>query len=162
MIPIQIHTLQGNHKLKLDAMLSQQIQAEEQKCLAENIRQIENNRLLEYQQTIPDPPLSNRHTDDQRPEKFTNKGRFENPNPKFTGFFEDQTNLNTDRVAGFYYNAHTKIVFENSSANQNVENENSLLNHRIQDYDQVTSPTPRCPTHRDNKNTSTPRITTSA
>ena len=36
-------------------MLSQQIQTEEQKCLTEHIRQIENKRSLEYQQTIPDP-----------------------------------------------------------------------------------------------------------
>ena len=67
-------------------MLSQQFQAEEQKLLVEHIKQIENKRSLEYQhnqkrdQTIPNPPLSNRHTDDQRPEKYNSKGRFENPN----------------------------------------------------------------------------------
>ena len=46
-------------------MLSWQIQAEEPKCLAEHLRQIENKRSSEYQQTTPDHPVSNRHTDDQ-------------------------------------------------------------------------------------------------
>ena len=42
-------------QIGLDAMLSWQIQAPEQKCLAEHIRQIENKRSLEYEQTTPDP-----------------------------------------------------------------------------------------------------------
>ena len=39
-------------------------------------------------QTIPDSSLSNRHADVQRPEKYNSKEKFENPNPKFTGFFQ--------------------------------------------------------------------------
>ena len=35
-------------QIRLDAILSWQIQAEEQKCLAEHIKQIENKRPLEY------------------------------------------------------------------------------------------------------------------
>ena len=65
--------------------------------LAEHIEQIENKRSLEYQQTIPDPTLLNRHTDDERLEKITNEEMFENPNPKSTGFFQGQENLNTGR-----------------------------------------------------------------
>ena len=53
-------------QIGLGAMLSQQIQVEEQKCLTEDIKQTENKRFHEYQQTIPDPPLSNRCTDNQR------------------------------------------------------------------------------------------------
>ena len=86
-------------QIRLDAMLSLQIQAEEHKCLAEHIWQIENKRSLEYQQTTPDPQLLNRHTDDQRPKQFTKEERFENPNPKFTEFFQEQVDLNTGRVA---------------------------------------------------------------
>ena len=74
-------------QIRLDAMFSWQIQAEEQKHFAEHIRQTENKRSIEYQQTSSDPPLSNRHTDDHRPEKYNSEERFENPNPKFTGFF---------------------------------------------------------------------------
>ena len=50
-------------QIRLDAMLSGQIQAEEQKCLAEHIKQIETKRSLEYQhnqrrdQIIPDSPF---------------------------------------------------------------------------------------------------------
>ena len=62
-----------------------------------------------------------------RPEKCTNEERLKNPNPKFTGLFQGQANLNT----GYYYNAHTKISFENPPKNQNLENESSLLNFRI-------------------------------
>ena len=138
-------------------MLSWQIQAEEQKCLAEQIKQIENRRSLEYQQTTLDPPLLNRHTDDQSPEKFTNEERLENPNPKFTGFFQGQANLNTG--TGYYYNACTKIAFKNQPANQNLLNVSSLLNHRIQDYDQLPSPSSRYHTWNNNHNASTPRIT---
>ena len=50
-------------QIRLDAMLSRQMQTEEQKCLAEHIKQIENKRSLEYQhnqrrdQIIPNPLL---------------------------------------------------------------------------------------------------------
>ena len=80
-------------------------------------------------------------TRDQK--KYTNEERFENP--KFTGFFQGQANSNTGRIAGYcYYNAHTKVAIErrNPPANQNLENESGLFNHRIQDYDQLPSPTP--------------------
>ena len=50
-----------------------EIQAEEQTCLAEHIRQIENKRFLEYQQTRPDPTILNGHTDDQRPKDIIMK-----------------------------------------------------------------------------------------
>ena len=90
-------------------MLSRQIKAEERKCLAEDIRQMKNKRSLEYQQITPDPPLLVRHTDNKRQEKFTNEERLKNPHPKF---FLGQVNLNTGRVAGYYYYAGTKVVFE--------------------------------------------------
>ena len=89
-------------QIRLDTMLSRKIQAEEQKCLAEHIKQIENKRSLEYllnqrrDQSIPHHPLSNRYTDDQRPEKYNSEQRFENP--KFRGFFQEQANLNTGRA----------------------------------------------------------------
>ena len=76
-------------QIRLDAVLSWQIQAEE-KSLAEHIRQIENKRSIEYQQTTPDPPLLNRHTDEQRPEKLTNEERFENPNQNLQDSFRDK------------------------------------------------------------------------
>ena len=97
-------------------MLSRQIQVEEQNHLAEDIKQIENKRSLEYQhdqredQIISDPPFSNRHAEDQRPENNSEE-RF--ANPKFTGFFQGQANLNTGRVAGYYYNTCTTVAFEN-------------------------------------------------
>ena len=43
-------------------------------------------------------------------------------------------------------------------ANQNLENESNLENHRIQDY-KLPSLTPRYPNHRGNQNASIPRIT---
>ena len=73
----------SQQQIRLDAMLSWQIQAEEQNILVEHIKQLENKRSLEYQQTTPDPPLLNRHTDGQKPEKFTNEERLESPIPKF-------------------------------------------------------------------------------
>ena len=87
------------------------------------------------------------------------KGFFYNPNPKFTGFFQGEANLTAGRVAGYYCNAHTKVAFKNSPANQNLESESSLLNHRIQDCDQLSSPIPPYPTYSTNQNASTPRIT---
>ena len=105
-------------QIRLDAMLSRQIQAKEHKCLAEHIKQIENKRSLEYEhnqrrdQIIPDPPLSNIHNDDQRPEKYMSEERFKNP--KFTGFFQGQANLNTGRVAGYFYNTCTRLTFKKS------------------------------------------------
>ena len=133
--------------------------------MAEHVKQIENKRSFEYQhnqrrdQIIPNPLLSNRHTDDQRPEKYTPKERFKNPNSKFTGFFQGQANLNTGRVAGYYYNACTKVAFKDPPTNQNLENESNLLNQRIQNYDQMPSTTTWYPTYRDNLNASTPRMT---
>ena len=44
-------------QIRLNTMLSWKIQAEEQKHLAEHIRQVENKRSLEYQQTTPEPPF---------------------------------------------------------------------------------------------------------
>ena len=67
---------------------------------------------------------------------------FENTNPKFTGLFQGQADFNTGRVAGYYYNSCPKVAFENSLANQNLENGSSLSNHRIEDYDHLPSPTP--------------------
>ena len=99
--------------------------------MAEYIRQMENKRSQGYQQTTPDPLLLNRYTDNQRPQKYNNEERFENLNPQFTGFFQGQAKLNTGRVAGYNYSACTKVAFKNQPANQNLENDISLLNHRI-------------------------------
>ena len=56
-------------------------------------------------------------------------------NPKFTGLFQGQANFNTGRVAGYYYNICTKVALKNHSTNQNLEDESSLLNQKIQNYD---------------------------
>ena len=127
--------------------------------MTEHVRQIQNKRSLEYQQTTLDTPLLNRYTGNQRQEKYNSEERFENSNPEFTRFFQGQANLNTDRVAGYYYNAHIKEAFENPPANKNLECENSLFNHRIQYYDQSPSPTPWYPTYRDDQNAPTLWIT---
>ena len=75
-------------------------------------------------------------------QKYNSEDRFKNANPKFTGFFQGQANLNTGRVAGYYYNTCTKVAFKNPPAYQNLEDESSILKLRNQDYDQVPSPTP--------------------
>ena len=36
------------------------------------------------------------------------------------------------RIASYYYNTHSKEAFINPPANQNLEDESSLLNQRIQ------------------------------
>ena len=106
------------------------------------VLQIENKRSCEYQQTTPDPPLLNRHTDGQRIENILVKKGLKIQIQKFTGVFQEQANLNSGRVAGYYYNAHTKVAFKNPPGNQNLESGSSLLNQRIQDYDQLLSSTP--------------------
>ena len=76
---------------------------------------------------IPLPP--NRYNDDQRPGKFNSEERLKNP--KFTGFFQGEANLNTGRVAGYYYNTHTRVAFKDPLPNQALEDETGLLNQRI-------------------------------
>ena len=109
-------SLIARQQIRLNAVLSQQIQAEEHKHLAEHIKQIENKRSPAYQQTTKDPPLLNRHTDNQRPENYDNEEMFENPNPTLTGFFQGQANLNIGRVTGYYYNACIKVAFKSSKS----------------------------------------------
>ena len=88
-------------------------------------------------------PLSNRQTDDQRSQNYNREERFQNPNPNFTGFIQGQANLNTGKVAGYCYNTHTRVTVKNPSANQNLEDDTSLLNQkRNQNYDKIPSPTP--------------------
>ena len=130
----------ARQQIRLDPMLSWQIQAEKLKG------SLESQHNQRRHQTIPDPLLSNRHTDDQRPEKYNSEETFETPNPKFTGFCQGQASLNTGRVAGYYCNTCNKVTFKNLPSNQNLEKESSLLNQRIQNYDQVSSPTPQYPT----------------
>ena len=83
----------------------------------------------------------------KKPERYNSEERFENPNKIFTGFFQGQAYLNTGRVAGYYYNACTKVAFENSPENQSLESKNNFLNHRNQDYIQVPLPFPQYPTY---------------
>ena len=67
----------------MDAMLSRQIQEEEQKCFEEDIKQIENKRSHEYHlnqmrnHIIPDPLSQDRYNDDHRPGKCDCHERFE-------------------------------------------------------------------------------------
>ena len=78
--------IERQQQIRLNVVLSWQIQAEEQKYLAEHIKQIENKRSFEYQynkktdQTTPDPPLSNRYTENQRPEYYNSEERLKNQN----------------------------------------------------------------------------------
>ena len=133
-------------QIRLDAMLSKQIQVKEQKYFEQHLKQVENKRSHEYQcnqmrdQIILDSPFPNRFNDDQKPGKHNCEERFENP--KFTGFFQGQANLNAGRVADYYYNTHARVAFEDSLTNQAQEDETSLSNQRSQNYDQVPPPNP--------------------
>ena len=121
-------------------MLLRHIQEEEQKHFEECLKQVENKRTHEYNHNqsrdwiIPDPSSLDRYND-QRPEKHGCDERFENPN--LTGFFQGQANLNTGRVAGYYYNTFAGVAFEDLLTNQSLEDETSLLNQRILNYDQI-------------------------
>ena len=123
-----------------------QIQAEEQNPFEEHIKQVENKRSHEYQcnqrgdQIIPDPPSQDRYKDDQRPGKCNCEDKLESP--KFTGFFQGQGNLNIGRAAGYYYNTHARVVFKDPLTEQALEDETSLLNQRIQNFDQAPPPIP--------------------
>ena len=110
-------------------------------------------------QIIPDSLSSDKYNNDQRPGKFDSKERVKNP--KFTGFFQGQANLNTSRVAGYYYNACARVSYEDPLTNQALEDETGLLNWRIQNYDQVPPPIPQYPTYRNNQSASKPRMTRS-
>ena len=72
-------------------------------------------------------------------EKYTNEERFENQVQSLQDSSRDKQILTPGRVAGYYYNVHTKVAFKNPPAKENLEYESSLLNHRIQDYDQLLS-----------------------
>ena len=51
-------------------------------------------------------------------------------NPEFTGYFYVQADLNTGKVAGHYYNTHTRVTFENPPIIQPLD-KTSWLNQRI-------------------------------
>ena len=85
-------------------------------------------------------PSPNRYNDDLRPGKHNSEERFENI--RFTGFFQGQANLNTSRLAGYYYNTCTRNALEDPLTNQALEDKISLWNQRIWNYDQVPPPTP--------------------
>ena len=131
-------------QMRLDAMLSRQIQAEEQKGLAQHIKQIENKRSHKYQhnqsrdQIIPDSPSHSRYNDAKNQESIIVKIGLKSKIHRI----QKQGNLNTSRVAGYYNNTHTRVTFEDPSSNQTSEDETSLLNQRFQNYDQVPSLTP--------------------
>ena len=52
-------------------------------------------------------------------------------NPKFAGLFQGQANLNTGRVADYYYNTCPRVAFKDPVTNQTLEDETSSLNQRI-------------------------------
>ena len=67
--------------------------------------------------------------DDQRSGKCDSN---EGPDDlKFTGQFHGQANLDTGKVAGYYYNIYTRVTFENPSSTQAQDDEKGLLNQRI-------------------------------
>ena len=55
----------------------------------------------------------------------------------FTWYFQEKANLDTGKVAGYYYNTHTRISFKKLSNSQVPDNKTSLLNQRIQNCTQV-------------------------
>ena len=63
--------------------------------------------------------------DDKRSGKSNCDKRHENP--KFTGYFQGQANLNTGKVPGYYYNTHARVTFENPLSNQAPDDETSFV-----------------------------------
>ena len=92
-----------------------------------------DNKYLEGK-TLRDP--SQDRYNDQRSGKNYCDERLKNP--EYTGYFHGKVNLNADKVAGYYYNTHAKVTFENPPSNQALEDETSLLNQGIQNHSQVT------------------------
>ena len=62
------------------------------------------------------------------------------------------------RVAGYYYNTHARVAFKDQLTNQVLEDETSLLNQMIQNYDQISPSTPKYHTSRENQSASVPRM----
>ena len=89
----------------------------------------ERNSLNEkhlIRQTIIEP-MQDRN-DDQRSESCDCNAM---PNHlKLSGYFKGQANLDTGKVAGYYYNTQAKVTFENPLSTQISEDEKSLLNQK--------------------------------
>ena len=81
-------------------------------------------------QIIPDPPLQDRYNDDQRPKSMIMMKGLKIQNSQV--FFQGQDNLNTGRVAGYYYNIHDRVAFKDPLTNQALEDKTGLLNQIIQ------------------------------
>ena len=93
--------------------------------------------------------LSQDRYDDERSGKHDYDERLENL--KITGYFHEQANLGTGKVAGYYYNTHTRVTFKHPSSNQAPDDETNLLNQIIQNYTQVPPFTNHCLKYRDNQ-----------
>ena len=78
--------------------------------------------------------------------------------PKFTGYFQGQVNLNTGKMAGYYYNTNTRATFKNTLSKQAQDDEVRLLNQRIQNHTQGPPLTNHYLTYRDDQSASTPRM----
>ena len=50
---------------------------------------------------------------------------------KISRYFQGQANLDTGKVAGYYWNTQAKVTFQNPLSTQISEDEKSLLNQRI-------------------------------
>ena len=75
---------------------------------------------------------------------------------KPSGYFQGQANLNTGKVAGYYYNTQTKVAFEIPLKAHTLDDEKSLLNQRMRENTQVPH-LDLC--GRNSQVASTPRIT---
>ena len=83
------------------------------------------------------------------------------PMMKLSGYFQGQANLNTGKVAGYYYDTQAKIAFEIPLSNQVSDDKKTSLNQGISDYAQVPHFNNQDHTHRDNQSASTPKMTKS-
>ena len=72
-----------------------------------------------------------------------------------------QANLDTGKVAGYYYNTQAKVTFETPLSTQVSNDEKGLLNQNIWDCVQVPPLDNQDQTYRDNQGASTPKMTKS-
>ena len=79
---------------------------------------------------------------------------------QLSGYFQGQANLDTVKVAGYYYNTQAKVTFENQLSTQISEEKKFTKSKNVHDT-QVSPLNNQFHTYRDNEVASTPKMTKS-
>ena len=82
--------------------------------------------IIEQAQKSYDDPRSEKHNLKRIPDYL-----------RPSGYFQGQSNLHAWNVTGCYYNAQTKVVFNDPQDTQTLYDEDNLLNKRKNYYTQI-------------------------